>query len=638
LTKKEIALALLARGWSVIPLWPKSKQAIHQWTEYQRRLPTPEEIEKWWREEPEANIGVVTGAVSGIIVGDVDPRHGGSVETMQKDAPSPFVVTTPGGGAHFYYRHPGGRVQKGKPRPGIDRQSDGCYVVAAGSFVVTDAYQGDYTQLAEGELGEAPTWLLAGQPESASGGQQSQAEAWIARSLREGCAPGTRNDTLAKLAGYFAGRGIPEDVAISFLVPWVLRQKDTGVTSDEAHTTVASIYAKERRNRGGGDPNEKLVVDEFSEEKQKDLPLETEPLSVFIPKHYRDKIEWLIPEWLPARSVAFLVSPPGRFKTMLTFDAAISVAAGWPFLGRYPVQQPGPVLVIQQEDDYGDMARRFNRIFTARSPRKPTLRETEDMIAHDLGDDIPEVYICTTRGFNLNIDNLRKLERKLRVLRPRVVIIDPLYSITSAEDFMMHAARDMMPLKRLRDEYDCAFLIAAHTKKGQADPGREGLWGSQFLNAFLETGWQIRDREDGESNQVQLQRHFKSAGNPERLNLEFLLSDDEGYKVVVTNAEDDDAVHDVVLVELAKHEAGAKSSVLAEKTGLPDRTVRARLQAFRKKGLVVMEREGKGKGGGVETVWKIPKDTTSELATKENVDAPAHAAPTRSKNHRRKTS
>ena len=35
------------------------------------------DVEAWWRRWPDANVGVVTGRVSGIVVLDVDPRSGG---------------------------------------------------------------------------------------------------------------------------------------------------------------------------------------------------------------------------------------------------------------------------------------------------------------------------------------------------------------------------------------------------------------------------------------------------------------------------------------------------------------------------------------------------------------------------------
>jgi putative DNA primase/helicase len=36
-------------------------------------------IKTWWDRWPEANIGLVTGEASGLVVLDVDPRHGGHV-------------------------------------------------------------------------------------------------------------------------------------------------------------------------------------------------------------------------------------------------------------------------------------------------------------------------------------------------------------------------------------------------------------------------------------------------------------------------------------------------------------------------------------------------------------------------------
>jgi hypothetical protein len=381
-----------------------------------------------------------------------------------------------------------------------------------------------------------------------------------------------------------------------------LSQPGTSVSAAEAARTIQSIYTKERRSKPTTAPSG-YVVDEFAQQNV-DTPLEAMPLSEFGAMYYGDEIEWLIPGWLPSRSIAFLVSPPGRFKTMLTFDVAISIAGGWPFIGQVPISQPGPVLVIQQEDDYGDMARRFNRIFASRAPVLMVPDVGDDQIAGHLAvPALPPVHICTTRGFTLSLPNLRRLEDLVRRLRPRVVIIDPLYSITSAEDFMMHAARDMMPLKRLRDAYDVTFLIAAHTKKG-ADVGREGLWGSQFLNAFLETGWQIRDREDGESNQIQLQRHFKSSGIPPKINLEFLLDENEGYQVRMSDP-DEDEPQDAVLAALAKAPEGLTVALAAERSGVGLRATQKRLRKFKEKGLVVETVDG----------YKIPKDTIKEVTS-----------------------
>lgn len=62
-------------------------------------------IRKWWGRWPAANIGIATGALSGIIVLDIDPRHGGDLglEAFEADhgkLPDTPVVLTGGGGYH----------------------------------------------------------------------------------------------------------------------------------------------------------------------------------------------------------------------------------------------------------------------------------------------------------------------------------------------------------------------------------------------------------------------------------------------------------------------------------------------------------------------------------------------------------
>jgi hypothetical protein len=89
------------------------------------------------------------------------------------------------------------------------------------------------------------------------------------------------------------------------------------------------------------------------------------------------------------------------------------------------------------------------------------------------------------------------------------------------KDFMAEGAQDMLCLKSLRDKYKTSFLIAHHTvKRSGSDTHRENLWGSQFLNAFLEAGWQLRKSDDDETSVI-LRRHFKNSPpiDPVKLNM-----------------------------------------------------------------------------------------------------------------------
>ena len=108
-----------------------------------------QQIERWWKHAPMANIGVATGAKSGIVVVDIDPRNGGDnslAELLREhgELPDTPMALTGGGGQHYLFRWPGedGNLHLTQPgyrvigRPlaqGIDIKSDGGYIVVAPS-------------------------------------------------------------------------------------------------------------------------------------------------------------------------------------------------------------------------------------------------------------------------------------------------------------------------------------------------------------------------------------------------------------------------------------------------------------------------------------------------------------------------
>lgn len=99
------------------------------------------QIRAWWKRWPDANIGIATGAVSGIVVLDIDPRHGGDeslavLEAEHGKLPDTPVALTGGGGLHIYFRHPGAVVANsaGRIGPGIDVRGNGGYVIAPRSI------------------------------------------------------------------------------------------------------------------------------------------------------------------------------------------------------------------------------------------------------------------------------------------------------------------------------------------------------------------------------------------------------------------------------------------------------------------------------------------------------------------------
>ncbi|MEU4390594.1 bifunctional DNA primase/polymerase [Kribbella sp. NPDC023855] len=84
---------------------------------------------------PRGQLAVRTGAVSGLLVVDVDPAHGGRTSLLdlqfRRLVPRTLWVRTGSWGLHLYYRHPGQHMPS-RPMPGlagIDIKADGGYVV-----------------------------------------------------------------------------------------------------------------------------------------------------------------------------------------------------------------------------------------------------------------------------------------------------------------------------------------------------------------------------------------------------------------------------------------------------------------------------------------------------------------------------
>lgn len=79
--------------------------------------------------------GIATGERSGVIVVDTDLKEGLDGEAALAalgGLPETFMVKTPSGGFHRYYKWPGFRVRNSTSEvgPGVDVRGDGGYVVA----------------------------------------------------------------------------------------------------------------------------------------------------------------------------------------------------------------------------------------------------------------------------------------------------------------------------------------------------------------------------------------------------------------------------------------------------------------------------------------------------------------------------
>jgi hypothetical protein len=128
----DAALSYEQMGFSVIPLIPGQKKPMIKWQQYQKERATAEQITKWWADAPKANIGIVTGDVSGVFVVDIDTKEG-QENLLQYgfDSIECPTVTTPRDGQHLYFKNPKEKITIGAGIiPGTDFRGNGGFVVA----------------------------------------------------------------------------------------------------------------------------------------------------------------------------------------------------------------------------------------------------------------------------------------------------------------------------------------------------------------------------------------------------------------------------------------------------------------------------------------------------------------------------
>jgi hypothetical protein len=192
----DAALAYAARGWPVHPLHDVVRGRCScgrpgcahagkhpRLTAWQRVATTdPGTIRDLWKRSPDANVAIVTGARSGIVVPDVDPRHGGDAMLAELEArydPLPETPTslTGGGGRHPLLAHPGGVVPNRVGLwPGIDLRGDGGFIVAPPSRT-TGVYQWQIGYAPDDlPLAPLPPWLLDAVRRSERGGDRLRAD------------------------------------------------------------------------------------------------------------------------------------------------------------------------------------------------------------------------------------------------------------------------------------------------------------------------------------------------------------------------------------------------------------------------------------------------------------------------------
>jgi hypothetical protein len=149
------------RGWAVFPLRPKSKEPLVAGA-YKAATADLHQVEAWWTQYPDANIGLATGQRSGVWVLDIDGPEGfasfDSLELEHGEVPDTQWVST-GKGSHLYWQCPAGQDPGRRigVRPGLDLIGGAGYLVLPPSIHPSGR---EYVWAeVDGPIAAAPDWL-----------------------------------------------------------------------------------------------------------------------------------------------------------------------------------------------------------------------------------------------------------------------------------------------------------------------------------------------------------------------------------------------------------------------------------------------------------------------------------------------
>jgi predicted Rdx family selenoprotein len=200
-------------------------------------------IRRCWTRRPDLNVAIATGAVSGIVVLDIDDYKGGGDSLIELEKrygalPVTMSATTPRGGQHYYFRHPGQFVPNAVDLvPGIDVRGDGGYVLLPPSIVDGKPYEWDDRQA----VAALPEWLMQGMTKARHNARRP--EYWI--KLAEGVTAGERNQKMTEIVGLMAGAGLPDDL-VAVLALAVNKRFKPPMADREVATVVRSITTRHR--------------------------------------------------------------------------------------------------------------------------------------------------------------------------------------------------------------------------------------------------------------------------------------------------------------------------------------------------------------------------------------------------------
>lgn len=384
MTRLEIALSCIARGWHVFPCWPRSKKPMtaHGWHDASC---DEAQIHAWWAVKPDANVAIACNQ-SNLAVLDID--HGLADDNAAlawlgaHNIPATYMVRTgrrPEFGLQIYF-------SDAIPDVGLFKL-DGCegqikslggYVMAAGSIHPDSGKE--YAVKNDAPLARTPDVVRALRS------QTDHVSTEPGKKIPEGAG---RHDALMRVACGMRSRGLDGDTIHEAMIPINPAMCEVPIPDEDLRDMCHGI----ERRYPAGELDEPTVT--FGTPKAAQV---AEP-----PKwaDWRDKYHtfeqmdnapepvFLIDNWLQLDSITAIAAPVGQRKSLIALNVAWSLCSGQPLFDHFKVtKQPARVLYLCPEMGLGSFTKRLRAIgalpYVGKTLFCRTMSVEEEMTLNDL--------------------------------------------------------------------------------------------------------------------------------------------------------------------------------------------------------------------------------------------------------------
>lgn len=481
--------------WSVIPLKPGLKEPLIPWQEYQTRLPTMEELTRWFQ-STQNGIGIVTGRISNLSVIDVDALEVLTSLTIS----SPIAVKTRKG-KHFYFLYQEGLANSAsKIAEHVDVRGEGGYVVAPPSLVDGHRYRFCSPIVRPSLLNVFPRELLTN---AESRNVQPKAPDWISEALTK-LSEGSRNETFTRVAGAMHRARFPASAMYTFLAPHAER---VNFDREELNAVIQSVTKYEN----GQEESNALYTGNDKAENLADF-LKGE-----------EKVDWIVPGLISKSGIGFCAGLPESLKTWILIDLAIECARGGIWLGH--TVHKAKVMFIDQERFKGETRRRVQKLLKGKQ-----ITLNENLSEHFI------IQVGSSIRLNLDV-SFDAFRKKLSDIRPDLVIVDSFATFsTVAENDRQEVQKVMERIKQLRQEFGCTFIFIDHEGKGVLSPDNIGrapdaysMIGSVGKPAAAELVLTVRKESDSSVVIYNTKNSLAPAINP--ISVQLVDTPNEGVKL-----------------------------------------------------------------------------------------------------------